>query len=362
VKTVYARESLVKNLAKLLPAVADDKKLRIEVLANICFTGQEVYAWNDIIAIALPWPSDFQGAVPGKPLVEMLAASRAPNVALEPAGAVMAVRAGGMKATLNLMPASHFVFAWPKESEPPRIVLDIDKPLRDALDICLKAATPKVGGNPEVTGVTVITRKDRLLLYATDNTVMTAIAIAAPGTQPGTRFTLPGQFCEQLVGLAPPDAAVALAVGKAHVLCVIDELRLFGRLITANKPLPFEDIHQRLYPDGTAAELVDVPPLLERALERAQVVAASGALGSDTTVFSDLTIKAGMLTLATHARAGHIIDTVAVKGHADLEPVRISAKLVQQAVKAGFTHMVVRPSAVVLVADNITHLISCGGR
>src|SRR5262245_60463233 len=101
-----ARLALVEILAKLAPALAKDE--RIPVLTNFWFTGQEAMAFNDVIAVAVPWPSDFKGAVPGKALFALLTASAAKDVTLAKTGAGLGVKAGRMNAKLALMPEESY--------------------------------------------------------------------------------------------------------------------------------------------------------------------------------------------------------------------------------------------------------------
>src|SRR5688572_3377387 len=106
------RLELIEVLKKVAPALA--AKDLVPAMSCFFFDGKLVSAFDDILAISAPMPTDFKGGLRGHLLLDFLSASRAPEVEFLVEGEEMTVKAGRSKLKIPIVPLDDFKFEWPK--------------------------------------------------------------------------------------------------------------------------------------------------------------------------------------------------------------------------------------------------------
>lgn len=306
------RKELLDALAVVRPALASTSL--IQVLTHLCFSESEVLAYNDQVGISAPLRAGFSGAVPGGTLLSILGASKAKEVELAAGEAELQVRAGGARIKLPLLPPDAFLFEMP-DGKAGAVLPAGGKELIAALRGCLRSTSPDTSV-PDQLGVTLIPKKKSIDMYSVNGATMSRASVALAGDQRlRGRVIVKSEFCEQLVRLAAGDKKAELVIADDHALLrTAAGVRVFGKLVDVSKPLDFEAQFAEIVPADLDAISADVPAALKFALERALVIADP----SGERVYSQLSVKDGVLTLKTKSGRGEIVDRLKLPRHPDV--------------------------------------------
>src|SRR6188508_450203 len=269
------RESLLEVLSTVDPAIASNDL--IPVLTHFWFTGKAVMAYNDIVAISVPFKTDFKGAIRGSLLSGVLSKYDGEEVSLVPEEGNVLVKSGRSKMRIPLMPPDSFLFTFPKVVPGDETLVVSRKSkhaLIRALDICLQSLSRRVS-EPQRLGVTVVPTKNKLKFYSTDSVTLSSASVASKDHKLEGHVTLSKLFCEiALKLLQRTDVEGALFyIDKEHVNMLFDDgTILYGRLVDDPNPPKFESIVASYLPAGADNQLAAIPKDLPAALDRAYLV------------------------------------------------------------------------------------------
>lgn len=301
------RKSLLEQLSTVSPAISATRL--VPILSHYWFTGESLMAYNDQIAISVPLKTPFQAAVPGT-LKDLLTASAATEVSIDVTGTAAKVKLGKANATLPIMGKEDFVYAIPKSDKSrPNIAAEN---LAPAIATCMRSVSLELDV-PDVRGVTIIPGDDCINVFSTNHSTITYCRV--PGVSiKMERLILTEPFCSQFIALTKQVPRARLEFHENAALLLSKEFMMAGRYIESPAPLNFLEIVGRLAPKNE--KTYQIPKLLDRALERASLIAR---LAIDKRGKTKIKITDGVAVLHTVVEANEITDKVALQGHPDVE-------------------------------------------
>jgi DNA polymerase III sliding clamp (beta) subunit (PCNA family) len=347
------RLELLEKLNRVAPALSD--KELIPVLTHLWFQGSTVMAFNDQIAIQTRLQTDFTGAVPGKILLELLTASRAPNVSftVKDDGDTLLVQAKQTKISLKLLPADKFIFEMPKPTNGGKGELPGDKDFLPAIECCMQSISNDTS-IPDQLGLTIIPNGTDLQLYTVNN--MTLNHAKVKGTLPG-RVILSKPFCQQLLELTKNATSFRLLIQPDHAMATFDngQTRLFGRLIDSSHPVDFDALMKAHLPDRKL-ELFAIPTSLKLVLQRALVITETKMEETKSLI----QVKDGVMSITSKSAKGELVDTVQdqnakLGNHPDIS-VRLNPRLLKNGLQ--YDKLLVTESCAIMTKKNMVYLIS----
>lgn len=345
------RIDLLKKLELVSPALSDNTL--IPALTHLWFTGENVMAYNDQIAISTPLVTDFQGAVPGNVLLSLLKASKAKEVTLTLENDNLLVKAASSKWRLAVLPPEAFIFDIPKPTKA-TLLQGKYKEFLASISACLRSVS--AGGTiPDVLGVTLIPHPEGekgLFLFATDDNTISCSRLTEKCSLK-ERVILPEAFCKQLVSLGKADKP-HLEVNTEYALLTTAEATLFGRLLESPSPLDFVSIVGKHTPNGFKKEMIAVPTMLEGILTRAIIINDTNSNDRQPTL---ITVKErGVMRFHTKSDRGEAHDAVKIEQQQKEVSVRAEAKLIKEGF-GFFDKWAVTKSAILMTKDDHLYLI-----
>lgn len=302
------RAELLEKLELVEPALAEGNL--IPIMQHFWFTGTQLMAYNDQIAISTPFETEFVGAVPGGTITALLKASRAKEVEVTPDGDNLAIKAAGARLRLPLLPPEQFVFEMPAPPNNAGMIGKKDrKGLVDALSSCLMSVSNDTSV-PDQLGVTVIPDGGALLFYATNYSTLTHARLPVPdaGARLKQRVILSKPFVQQVVKMLKADVDAKLYINEDSALLVVpdgkDETMVFGRLILSDDPIDFQRLVLRMVPENPHKLLTEIPSKMKLILDRAVVITESKVDHNTTSI----TVHDGEITFDSRSDKGEVID------------------------------------------------------
>lgn len=348
------RSDLVEKFDIIAPALGVNSI--IPILQHLWFTGDRLLAYNDQIAISLPFKSDFKGAVPNT-LIGLLKASKAAGVefgSVDDDG-ILPIKAGGSKFKLATMPPQDFIFKMPKVSVNSILVSGkrFDE-LVGMIERCMRSLgnDPSV---PELNGVSLISVGDQVHIYASNHTTLSHARARSGGDARFERAIFSGPFCKQLVALSKrPFDRVSLAIENDFAYATFDDVELWGSLIRSDQVLvDFPDVLRRNFPDfENQKRLVPIPRELGLMVDRAIIVAESRLEPIKTTI----TVRDGTGFFQSSSDRGQVKDAASFENHPDIS-VQIEPKLIKIGLD-GADGMLITGTAIILANRKYAYLIS----
>lgn len=345
------RSDLVVKLKRVQPALSVNPI--VPMLCNFWFTGDQLLAYNDQIALSVPMRTQFKGAV-SKKLLELLEASHFEDMELVAEdNALMVKRTNGKTAIKLAMMAPEFLFTMPR----PGRSLSHTASLVRAIDHCLMSVGTDTS-KPEYLGVTVVPGETRFDVYSTDgNTISRAGAKKDSGGAP-PRSILPGEFCRQLVALfgsLEDDQPCSFEIGQRaeeqYALFAIEDTILYGRVIATNSPLNFPAVLANLIP-SRVEDLVAIPEQFDGAVERACIVCDTDR-GHTTISVAD-----GKMQLRSQSEGeADVEDVLSVARNHPTVSIKVEPKLLKRA--SAFESFLIRDMCVVMAKGSRLYLIAC---
>lgn len=346
------REELVRKLEIVSPALADNDLL--PVLTHFCFTGKQVVAFNDQIAIAAPLDVDgLVGGIPGKTLLALLRNSQAKDATIEPDGTNIILKMAKAKVTLPILPKEAFIFETKLlKPEGNEIAVKDWKQLVKALGSCLLSVGTDTSV-PDQLGVTIIPDGKTLQLFATNNHTLSYATVSLTKPAPfKQRVILPASFCRQVMAATKEPY---LEINKSHALLTSGKVTVFGRLLESDMPIQFMETLESHAPEKTMKALVTAPGTLKLALDRA-VVITEGSTDKAKTLFQ---VQNGELVMISRTQQGEVIDRFNLNDHPDVK-VRIEPKHLRSGLDFA-DQMMITPRCVVLAKGTMLFLVSAHG-
>lgn len=245
----------------------------IPILNHICFTGDTVYAYNDLSAVVVTLETGIKAGVQGSNLLGVLG-TLGKECELEMADGVVVISSGKAKVKLASLPEDAFMYTPPEEKAVFKIRMDED--LLKGLVLCSKT----VGVNAlqrEFTGVTVSLDTDEgLRLYSTDDVRLSEYIYQGDVTGKSRNWLLPLPSCKQIVDICNfvgigEDTEITLHFGKQWAWLQADGI-FFATKLMPETPPDYPAMIRAIAPEEDAWR--KVPAGLQKACERADVLTA----------------------------------------------------------------------------------------
>lgn len=344
------RTDLVAKLKQVEPALS--KNPIVPMLTQFWFTGEQLMAYNDQIALAVPMQTDFKGAVSDK-LLHLLEASHFEDLELVVEDNTLMVKRNNGRAAIKLtMSAPDFLFTMPRRG---RGIRGVNR-LVQAIDHCLMSVGTDTSKS-EYLGVTVVPEDERFGIYSTDGNTISRARIKSDGdVMP--RAILPGEFCKQLVtlfGTAQEGREYHFEIGQRdqeqYGLFAMEGTTLYGRIITTSSPLNFSAILANLVPSRTA-DLVAIPEQFNGAVERACIICDKDR-GHAT-----IKIAEGKMRLRSQSEGeADVEDVLPISSNHPSVSIKVEPKLLKRA--TAFESLLIRETCVVMAKGSRLYLIAC---
>ena len=293
------RADLLADLELVSPALA--KNDLVPVLKHLCFTGDNLVAYNDQIGVSVPLKTEFVGAIPGKLLMDLLGASRAKEVEFIDKNAEIEIKAASSRFKLPVMSEDSFVFDMPKSKDKPLPVPLVQ--FAQAIEGCLRSVSTDQSVADQQ-GITLIVDNDELSLFSTNNATISTNTLkltAKPSFK--DRIILPALFCEQVVKLAGKNCKLEVHNDYA-LLSTPKGVCCFGRFLNSHKPIDFQEVVDSSL-KGVAKQLRPIPSKLRLMVERAMIITQTEK------VLTTITVKDGIMHFESKG-LGEVIDSVQV--------------------------------------------------
>lgn len=243
----------------------------IPILNHICFTGDTVYAYNDLSAVVVDCATGIKAGVQGSNLLGVLS-TLGKECELSMVDGNVMISSGKAKVKLASLPEESFMYVAPNEKS--LFEVTMDEELLSGFVRCSKT----VGINAlqrEFTGMTVALN-DGLRIYSTDDVRLSSYAYPEPVEGKARSWLLPLPSCKQIVDICnfvgfDEDAEITLHFGKQWAWLQAPGI-FFATKLMPEAPPDYEAMIQNIAPDEDAWRAV--PAGLQKACERADVLTA----------------------------------------------------------------------------------------
>jgi len=219
------RKTLIEALRNVDPARSVTNSN--EVMKTFWFTGKRVMAFNGGIALAVPFKSEFVGAVQST-LFPLLASSSAPECEFVTNDKGVTVKAGASKFKLLTMGEDKFNFKLPALPETSLPIVDVPKFL-----LALKACKRSLGSETSESafkGITMIPEDKTLHLFAYDRLTLTHCTVKLKGQIGWDRVVVPTAVVDQLIRISEGATEMQLHIDEKILLAKVNGVILWGAL------------------------------------------------------------------------------------------------------------------------------------
>ena len=342
------RLTFLDALETVSPALSS--KDTIPILTHLWFTGKQVMAFNDGIAISTKLDTNWQGAVPAV-LIQLLRASGAIDVSsnMTKNGELHMVAAAA-RIKLPTLPPEDFVFDMPamKKDEVPSISGNNIAPFLDALSFAIQcvasdATVPEQLGVNLLPGASMWATNEKSLFYTK---IKTDRAIK--------RMILSEEFCKQMLSLRNKSETLALYLREDAAIFKAGDTILFGKLIHSERPLDFEGVLNQHFPDlGKKPKLSDVPAKMKPIIDRACIIIGNGG---DTNAM----VKDGQIHFRSYdQRTDRAVSDVMKIGSEQKDLiVKFNPNFAKIALDAGLDKIRLTQSCVVFTKNDLVFLVT----
>lgn len=348
------RKTLIEALRNVDPARSVTNSN--EVMKTFWFTGKRVMAFNGGLALAVPFKSDFVGAVQAT-LFPLLSSSQAAECTFEETDKGVTVKAGASKFKLLTMAADKFNFELPKFPETKMPIVDVPKFL-----IALKACKRSLGSETSESafkGITMIPDDKVLHMFAYDRLTLSHCTVKLSKPVGWERVVVPTAIVDQLIRITEGATELDLHIDEKIILAKANGVILWGALEDMDrKNRDFID-QSRQYKkeakstiDVTAKELSKrLPPALERS-----VIISADAVESTKL---KITVADNKFSFYSKSTRGVVEDVIDPKGqrHHDVE-IRIPPARLLQGLELGSLSLTQRAAILSNHDGSISYLVS----
>lgn len=253
----------------------------VPVLAHFCFTGEQVYAYNDISAVVADIETGIHGALRGDALLGVLG-TLSGEITLTQEKEHVVLKYGRNRSKLAALSKDALIFHTPEEEEEFSIHVD------DDLVAGIARCTDTVGINAmhrEFLGVCFsLEGGNALHIYSTDDTRLSHYRVDEENIPEGTeakpaKWLVPAAACKQIVDLwaatkdtrGKSDTQATLLFTKHWAILLLDSVCLFSKLMPEEPP-DYAAMVKQIAPANNAWQ--GKPEGLTDALRRAEVLTA----------------------------------------------------------------------------------------
>jgi DNA polymerase III sliding clamp (beta) subunit (PCNA family) len=315
------RKELTQKLELVSRALADTNL--IPIFQCFGFTGENVFAYNDALAIIAPDVKTKDAfAVDGNVLLGLLKNSYGDDVDFKPGAEALTVKTGKSVFNLPWFPKTDFLFVEPDEE--PEVSLPIDPEFLDGLAACLLTSSRDETKRPFM-GVLLNQQFEHITLYSTDGDAITSF-ITGHKSRDKKNYLLPNSFCDALVKafkdtgstdgiLDVSDEWVKASLTSGYVI--------YGRLNLVDNPVD-HDAEIKKTVNGKP-KFVAVPEGLHEALSRARIIA------DPESAPTWVGVSKKHMSIETETSMGKVEDVIPSDGHTEVEAT-ISAEMMQRCI------------------------------
>jgi len=294
------RAALVNVLNKIKPALSTQDFL--PVLSCFCFDEENVYAYNDVMAIVLPNAGfPIEGAIPGDRLLKVLNSFSSKEISCTVKNNDIKISSGKSNIKLPFLKDDDFVWDGMQKKV---IEMNIDKDFINGLKLCLISIGQDVM-HPEHAGVQLSCEDGSHCMYSTDNLSLSRYVLKSK-VKDFDSIILPEAFCQQLIALFPEMEEPVLRISKGSI-CVYDDenITIFSKFLYQGEGSDFSSIifKYKKYLKNDFYSIADTG--LVEALERALIVNGD-AFDKKT----DAVMDKGILELETQTEKGRVEDLI----------------------------------------------------
>lgn len=350
------RKTLLDKLKIVSPALADNDL--IPVLRHFWFRGDHVMGFNDQIAISTMLKTDFEGAVSGEVLLDVLNSSKAKTVELVPEEDHLLMKAASSRIKLGLLHADSMVFQMPKEFG--KKVVSNNQQFIAALDNCMRSLGSDTS-SPEQVGITMKLSAESIKLYGTNAmTISKASVSVKTGIKNEVSLIMSGTFCKQFLRLVKQAKQWTLYFdGTDNTTLDCGDVVLYGRQILVGKPLEFEKIIARHFKKSDSNRMIEIPTKLKLILERA-VIFAGAKGGAVETGATKVTVEGKKVKFVTSTQKGSVTDTLQLAE--EHEPVQFRIEPIHLKNGYGsFSKMLLTNECVIMKSGSTMYFVSVLG-
>ena len=350
------RSDLLERLQTVSPALSN--KDIIPILTHFWFTGKELMAFNDQIAISLPCKTDFNGAVPGKVMLEILKNSKAKNIELLAVDSSLTIKAASSKVKMPILASDNFsIFEMPKVDKDDKYVpLDISDFIA-GLECCMRSIGIDTS-MPDQLGVTLIADGDKAIsMYSTNNNTISYASIPLKKKYTlKNRIVLSSTFCQQVMSMCKGISSARLYLGDGYALLQVSDKHLFGRLIDTDSPTDFKGMIEHHFPVTAKKKLIPIPTKMQLILERAVIAASAGI----EVIPTNITVNDGKIKFVTKHKKLEMVDYLTIgDGHPN-----VNTRIQPKHLKAGygyFDKMMFTESCAIMTKGDFIYMIAAIG-
>lgn len=332
------RKLLLSALKTAEPALAD--KTPLTQLLCFWFSGEALFAYNDVIGINVPFKTDFQGGVQGKTLVGLVINSKAKQAEVTVEGNGLCLKLASCKATLPTIPYDQAVWELPAK---PKNGIKLDETLLAAFKHVLLSAADEIG-------ISLVGQDGMLELYSSnDRTLSWSVAPSKKVNE--LRVEIPPAFCGQLLDIC--EEGGELFIESDFVMAVANNgAAVFSRIIHSEKPLDYAEALGVALPEGYEKQLVDTPARLALAVDRALVLTNGDILPVKHTITD------GVLNLALDSNLGQLREQVplGIKYKIDSQ---FDVALIKKGLSKTDSIMFTNSCAIMCAGANSGYVVSC---
>lgn len=355
------REKLLTALKLAEPALAS-KDIIVE-LTHFWFDKEHVTASNDRgLGIRVPCEEGLKGSLPGKLLIELLTHCKVPDITFGEAEGKhkLEFQAKRTKATLTHYPLKTIEEIYGKQNrswllDPSELkgkTFKLTDEFLIALGRVLVSTSRGGSATPEENGVTIIPKKDRLHLFASDNDTLSWAYCDAIEGWPSGNITMPTAFVQQLIE-ASKGQKTRLCIGKDFLYAKSDRMMVFSNPVRIDDPLDLLSIADKATKGATFAT---IPERLKLALARSFAM-----LSGEKEHRLSFKVKERTLWVDTKSGNGKLKDKLGLdKPMPDVETV-LDPAFLKRALTIGCEQMSISKKSIVLSADKFIHIIATVG-
>lgn len=341
--------NLLKTLELVQPALATSASVPVPIFRCLCFSGEQVYAYNDEIGIVADLKLDCKPfAVNGVALIDLLKSISAEDIDLAIDDGDLLIKSGKLNLKLPYMTENDFIFEPPtaKYVSSASFNSEVIEGLELALDTSSKEDTMRA-----LMGVN-FNFDDNLTLYSCDGDTITKYTPQCVGIGKGN-FTASNPFCDALIKTAKETGTedITLSFNKEWACAELANwsITIYGRMQEIPEPFDYEGLITKTV--GKKQQFAPMPLGLREALTRAEIIAK--AESKPTRV----KINGGTLGLHTASSLGDVREELNIRGHADIECL-VSASLLNRAVAGGDRLVYTAGGTVVAKGTNLLQVVA----
>lgn len=328
----------------------------VPAMQYLWFNGDGVFAFDDTIAIGARLKTGISAGIAGRPLLDVLANSKAKDITIEPQDDAIKLKLAKTTATFKTLNIEDAPFEMPR-FEGASLAVDSDDFLH-LLEVCMLSA----GGEtmvPSQYHFSVVLFFDGLQIigFATNDASISRsmVKMKKQTTIPGP-LVLPASFCAQLLKIASKKGKFELRVDqKKHVMAKFDDVLLSSRILPNDELPPFQSMFNRMVTQKRQDDLVEIPARLFPAIARASI--NLGRWVGKEFQSTRFTVRDSKLVLMTEHAAVSIRDAVMLDGEHPDTSADFEIKFLKRAIEH-MDRMTITKELIILNADSDYYLLS----